>query len=65
MIVLRRAKSKIQTRPARTLVSVPEQVSVPSAEFAFDEMDGLADARLANALRTELSRLIEMARLLM
>jgi chromate reductase len=46
-------------------IVVPEQVSVPSAEFAFDEMDGLADARLANALRSELSRLIEMARLLM
>jgi NAD(P)H-dependent FMN reductase len=44
---------------------IPEQVAVPSAEFAFDEMDRLVEARVANALRAELSRLVEMARLMM
>lgn len=42
---------------------IPEQVSVPLAESAFDSMDNLADAGSANALRHELARLIEMARL--
>src|SRR5579884_230810 len=30
---------------------IPEQVAVPSAEFAFDEMDELIEIRLANMLR--------------
>jgi chromate reductase, NAD(P)H dehydrogenase (quinone) len=46
-------------------VVIPEQVAVPWADMAFDEMDNLSDARLANALRTELERLVETARLMM
>jgi len=44
---------------------IPEQVAVASAEFAFDDKDELADMRLGNLLRTELTRLVEMARLMM
>ncbi len=44
---------------------IPEQVAVPSAEFAFDDKDELAEMRLGNLLRVELTRLVEMARLLM
>jgi NAD(P)H-dependent FMN reductase len=44
---------------------VPEQVAVPSAEFAFDQRDELTDVRLGNLLRTELTRLVEMARMMM
>ena len=44
---------------------IPEQVTVPWAEAAFDEMDNLSEARLANLLRVELERLVEMARLMM
>jgi NAD(P)H-dependent FMN reductase len=44
---------------------VPEQVAIPDAERAFDDMDNLLDARLANGLRAELARLVEMARLTM
>jgi NAD(P)H-dependent FMN reductase len=44
---------------------VPEQVAVPDAERAFDDMDNLVEARLANLLRAELARLVELARLMM
>lgn len=44
---------------------IPEQVAVPAAEFAFDPMDELVEMRLANLLRAELTRLVEMARLMM
>jgi chromate reductase, NAD(P)H dehydrogenase (quinone) len=44
---------------------IPEQVAVPWADTAFDDMDNLTEARLANALRSELERLVEMARLMM
>lgn len=44
---------------------IPEQVAVPWADMAFDQMDNLSDARLANALRAELERLVETARLMM
>src|SRR5512140_3622542 len=44
---------------------IPEQVAIPSAEFAFDQMDELVEMRLANLLRAELTRLVEMARLMM
>src|SRR3954462_15132000 len=40
-------------------VVIPEQVAVPWADMAFDEMDNLSDARLANLLRAELDRLVE------
>jgi len=44
---------------------IPEQIAVASAELAFDDKDELVDLRLANLLRTELTRLVEMARLMM
>ncbi len=44
---------------------VPEQVAVPDAERAFDDMDNLIEARLANLLRAELARLVDMARWMM
>jgi chromate reductase len=40
---------------------IPEQVSVPRAELAFDDMDNLKDEVLAAALKTSLRRLIELA----
>jgi NAD(P)H-dependent FMN reductase len=45
----------------RALV-IPEQVSIPNAEEAFDEMDELKDARAATALKTVVRRLIDVAR---
>jgi NAD(P)H-dependent FMN reductase len=44
---------------------IPEQVAIPDAERAFDDMDNLLEARLANLLRAELARLVDMARLMM
>ncbi len=44
---------------------IPEQVTIPNAEQAFDTGDNLVDSRAANLLRTELARLVDMARLLM
>ena len=44
---------------------IPEQVAIPDAERAFDDMDNLLETRLANLLRTELARLVDMARLMM
>jgi len=44
---------------------VPEQVAIPDAERAFDDMDNLLEMGLANLLRAELMRLVEMARLMM
>jgi NAD(P)H-dependent FMN reductase len=44
---------------------IPEQVAIPDAERAFDDMDNLVAARLANLLRAELARLVDMARLMM
>jgi NAD(P)H-dependent FMN reductase len=43
---------------------VPEQVAIPDAERAFDDMDNLHETGLANLLRAELARLVEMARLM-
>jgi len=43
---------------------IAEQVSVPNAEQAFDEMDELRDERVAAQLKTVVRRLIETARLL-
>jgi chromate reductase, NAD(P)H dehydrogenase (quinone) len=40
---------------------IPEQVSVPRAELAFDDMDNLKDEALAAVLKTSLRRLIELA----
>ena len=44
---------------------VPEQVAIPDADRAFDDMDNLVEMRLANLLRAELARLVDMARLMM
>lgn len=43
---------------------IAEQVSVPNAEQAFDEMDELRDERAAGQLKTVVRKLIETARLL-
>ena len=43
---------------------IPEQVAIQRAESAFDSMDNIADAGTANLFRTELERLVEMARLM-
>jgi NAD(P)H-dependent FMN reductase len=40
---------------------IPEQVSVPRAEFAFDDNDNLKDEALAETLRATLRRLVELA----
>jgi NAD(P)H-dependent FMN reductase len=42
----------------------PEQVSIQRAESAFDDMDNIADAGIASQFRTQLERLVEMARLM-
>ena len=47
----------------RALV-IAEQVSVPNAEQAFDDMDQLRDSRAAGELKTLLRKLVETARLL-
>jgi len=44
---------------------IPEQVAIPNAEMAFDDNDEIADLGIANLLRAELQRLVDMARLLM
>jgi NAD(P)H-dependent FMN reductase len=44
---------------------IPEQVAVPQADQAFDELDNLAPAGLANQLRSELTRLVDVARAMM
>jgi chromate reductase, NAD(P)H dehydrogenase (quinone) len=40
---------------------IPEQVSVPRAELAFDDNDNLRDDALAAALRAAMRRLVELA----
>ncbi len=40
---------------------IPEQVSVPRAEQAFDDNDNLKDESLATALKTMAGRLVELA----
>src|SRR5260370_39099851 len=47
----------------RALV-IPEQITIPNAATAFDEMDQLNDARSAAQLKTVARRLVEYARLL-
>jgi hypothetical protein len=44
---------------------IPEQVAIPQADLAFDDMDNIADTRTANLLRAQLARLLDMARLMM
>jgi chromate reductase len=43
---------------------IPEQVAIPQGDQAFDQMDNIADTRIANLFHAELTRLVEMARLL-
>jgi chromate reductase len=40
---------------------IPEQISVPRAEQAFDEMDNLKDQTLAAAVKTMARRLVDLA----
>ena len=40
---------------------LPEQVIVPNAENAFDDLDNLKDARQATALKALAQRLVEVA----
>jgi chromate reductase, NAD(P)H dehydrogenase (quinone) len=40
---------------------IPEQVSVPRAELAFDDMDNLKDEGLAGAMRASMRRLVDLA----
>jgi chromate reductase len=47
----------------RALV-IPEQVTVPNAEQAFDEMDQLKDARAADQLKLVVQKLLEYVRML-
>jgi NAD(P)H-dependent FMN reductase len=44
---------------------IPEQIAVPNGERAFDTMDNLVDSGTANALRAQLARLVDLARLMM
>jgi chromate reductase len=43
---------------------MPEQVSIPNADDAFDEMDNIIDSRAAHLFRAQLARLVELARLM-
>jgi NAD(P)H-dependent FMN reductase len=44
---------------------IPEQVAIPHADHAFDEMDNIADTGTANLFRAQLARLVDMARMMM
>jgi len=43
---------------------IPEQVAIPSADNAFDEMDNIIDIATANLFRAQLARLVDMARVM-
>lgn len=43
---------------------IPEQVAIPQADRAFDDMDNIVDIGTANLLRAQLARLVDMARLM-
>jgi NAD(P)H-dependent FMN reductase len=43
---------------------IPEQLAVPRADTAFDDMDSIADTGVANLFRAQLERLVEMSRLM-
>jgi len=45
-------------------LTIPEQVAIPHAEQAFDDMDNIIDTGIANLLRAQLARLVDVARLL-
>ena len=44
---------------------IPDQVAIANAEQAFDDKDNIIDMGTANLLRTELARLVDVARLMM
>jgi chromate reductase len=44
---------------------VPEQVAIPQADSAFDEMDNIVDTGTANLFRMQLTRLVDLARMMM
>jgi chromate reductase, NAD(P)H dehydrogenase (quinone) len=44
---------------------IPEQVAIPNAVQAFDEMDNIMETGTANLFRAELQRLVDMTRLMM
>jgi NAD(P)H-dependent FMN reductase len=44
---------------------IPDQVAIPRADEAFDEMDNIIDTRTADELRALLARLLDLARLMM
>jgi NAD(P)H-dependent FMN reductase len=44
---------------------LPEQIAIPQADQAFDELDNLSQAMLANQLRAQLARLVDVARMMM
>ena len=43
---------------------IPEQVAIAQADTAFDDMDNIIDTGTANLFRTQLARLVDMARLM-
>ncbi|MEP7029893.1 MAG: NAD(P)H-dependent oxidoreductase [Pseudolabrys sp.] len=43
---------------------IPEQIAIPSADTAFDDMDNIIDTATANLFRAQLARLVDMARLI-
>jgi NAD(P)H-dependent FMN reductase len=43
---------------------IPEQVTIQRADTAFDEMDNITDTAIANQIRTQLERLVDMARMM-
>lgn len=45
-------------------LTIPEQVAIPQADHAFDDMDNIIDTATANLLRAQLARLVDMARLM-
>jgi len=44
---------------------IPEQVAIPAADQAFDDMDNIVDTRAANLFKAQLQRLVDMAQLMM
>ena len=44
---------------------LPEQIAVPQAGDAFDELDNLGHAALANQFRAQLARLVDVSRMMM
>ena len=43
---------------------IPEQVAIPQADQAFDDMDNIIDTATANLFRAQLARLADVARLM-